>query len=147
MKRDAVSKIIALLAIPAALAFAEGIESLLAYQQKYAYASFEYTPYFLTWFAAGLVLVAVWFALGWLVLFITKRSALVSLVYLVIGLLILIIPFISILGMSIGLCCTSESVIFMHTYLLPEHVNLTGAYMAVLGLLNIFSIARQGNSV
>ena len=147
MKRDAVSKIIALLAIPAALAFAEGIESLLAYQQKYAYASFEYTPYFLTWFAAGLVLVAVWFALGWLVLFITKRSALVSLVYLVIGLLILIIPIISLLGMSSGLGWISGSVIFMHTYLLPEHVNLTGAYMAVLGLLNIFSIARQGNSV
>jgi len=147
MKRDTISKIIALLAVPAALAFADGIESLLAYQQKYAYATFEYTPYFLTWFAAGLVLVAVWFALGWLVLFMAKHSALVGLIYLVIGLLILIIPFISLLGMSSGLDWISGSVSFMHTYLLPEHVNLTGAYMAVLGLLSIFSIARQGNSV
>ncbi|OGO72409.1 MAG: hypothetical protein A2Z49_02450 [Chloroflexi bacterium RBG_19FT_COMBO_56_12] len=145
MKRESISKIIALLAIPAVLALAEGIVSLLAYLEKYARASFEYTPYFFSWFAAGLVLAAAWFLLGWLVLFEAKGFALVSLAYLVIGLLIVIIPFIPLLGALVGLGWTSGLVIFLHRYLLPEHVNLTGAYMAVLGLLSIFSIARQGN--
>src|SRR4030067_541306 len=84
--KDLLYKIISLLAMVAVLAIAWGMDRFLAYQTKLASATFNYNQLFGLSAVCALILIALWFGLGWLVLFKSGYSRLIWITFLIVGL-------------------------------------------------------------
>src|SRR4030067_834227 len=81
--KDLLYKIISLLAMVAVLAIAWGMDRFLAYQTKLASATFNYNQLFGLSAVCALILIALWFGLGWLVLFKSGDSRLIWIPFLI----------------------------------------------------------------
>ena len=132
-------KIIALLAMVAMLAIAWGMDVFLAYQSKLASASFNYVQFFALSAASALLLIALWFGLGWLALFKCGYSRLIWITFL-----------------AVGLFCTLFLYVAPSLTWLPNRADIintlgarsamvrsTGMFIAVLGLLNLMLRSRS----
>jgi hypothetical protein len=79
-------RILALLGMMTVLAIAWGMDQLLVYQTKLASATFNFTPLFVISAACVLIMIALWFGLGWSALFQSGYSRLIWITFLVVGL-------------------------------------------------------------
>lgn len=137
-------RVISLVIMAAILAIAWGMDQFLAYQGKLASATFNYAQYLGLIAASALILIALWFGLGWLALFKCGYSPPLWIAFLV-----------------VGLVCTLFLLLYIGPSLswLPYWANIintlgarsamvrsTGMFIAVLGLLNLAlrSRARMG---
>jgi hypothetical protein len=133
-------KVVSLLAMVAILAIAWGMDQFLVYQHKLASASFEYTQSLVSSAACALALIAVWFGLGWLVLFKCGYSRLIWITFLVVSLfwalvlyLWVLIPWPPVHSMAWALDLE---------YSRPN-MKSTTIFIAVLGFLNLALRSRQ----
>lgn len=126
-------RILSLLGIVVVLAIAWEMDRLLAYQTKLASATFNYTQLFVLSAACVLVMVALWFGLGWSAIFKSGYSRLIWITFLVVGLfwaLVLyawpVIPWTA-FRHAIAFTLSGRSAM----------MRSTGMFLAVLGLLNL----------
>ena len=134
MQRTGIAyRIISLLAMVVVFAIAWGMDQFLEFQRKYAAASFNYPRFGGLSIISVLVLMALWFGLGWLVLFKSGYSRLIWMTYLIVGLfwalvlyLYYLIPWPPVRN-AIADTLVARSAI----------VRSTGMFIAVLGLLNL----------
>ena len=138
--KDLVYKVVSLLAMVAILAIAWGMDVFLAYQSKLASASFNYVQFFALSAASALLLIALWFGLGWLTLFKCGYSRLIWITFLVVGLfwtlvlyLWILIPWPPVHSMAWALDLE---------YSRPN-MKSTTIFIAVLGFLNLALRSRQ----
>ena len=132
-------KVISLLGMAAMLAFAWGMDVFLSYQSKLAAASFNYLQYFALSAASFLLLIALWFGLGWLTLFKCGYSRLIWITFLVFGLFWM-------LGVYFYFYIPWHEVRNAISDILSARsamVRSTSMFIAVLGLLNLALRSRQ----
>jgi hypothetical protein len=131
--KDLMYKLISLLGMIAVFAIAWGMDVFLAFQSKLASATFNYLQYFGLSAACALVLIALWFGLGWLVLYKCGYSRLVWITFLVFGLfwtlIVYFYPFIPWHNVGIAIANTFSS--------RSASMRSTGMFIAVLGLLHL----------
>jgi hypothetical protein len=132
-------KVISLLGMAAILAIAWGMDMYLAYQAKYAAASFNYLQYFALSAACALGLIALWSGLGWLVLIKCGYSRLIWITFLVVGLIwtlgvyfYFIIPWHDVRNAIADILSARSAM-----------VRSTSMFIAVLGLLNLALRSRS----
>ncbi|HLE16027.1 MAG TPA: hypothetical protein VI776_14865 [Anaerolineales bacterium] len=126
------SLLISMLAALGLLLLAGWLDAFLLAQRKLAAASFAYPQLFLAQIGARSVLVAAWFALAWLVLFKQALPRLSGLLLMAPGLFVL-------LGTYLGLLAGLPIVLLRLNILFTDFLSLSGAFIAVLGLLVLAS--------
>lgn len=138
--KDFIYKLISLLGMIAVFAIAWGMDVFLAYQSKLASASFNYFQYFALSAASALLLIALWFGLGWLVLYKCGYSRLIWITFLVVGLIwtlgmyfYFIIPWHDVRNAIADILSARSAM-----------VRSTGMFIAFLGLLHLVRRSRLG---
>ena len=122
------SRYSSLLAMALALLLAFGIDKWF-YQQTLIYRQrLNATVYEMWIIAVGLALCIVWSCLGWITLMRSRRSVIVSIIFLVIGSLVYIYPLLQLYFRWLPLLVSSFISPFMNS----------GIYVAVLGILHLF---------
>jgi hypothetical protein len=125
--------ILSLLGMTLVLVTAWGMDQFLAYQTKLASATFNYTQLFGLSAACVLVMVALWFGLGWSAIFKSGYSRLIWIAFLIIGLfwalVLYVYPVIPWTAFRHTIAVTLPACSAM--------VRSTGMFIAVLGLLNL----------
>jgi len=132
-------KVISLLAMVAVLAIAWGMDQFLIDQTKLASATFNYSQLFGLSAACVLILIPLWFGLGWLALFKSGYSRSIWISFLIVGLfwaLVLYVwPWIPWPPIRNAIVSTLQARSAM--------VRSTGTFIAVLGLLNLVLRSRS----
>ena len=130
---------ISLLAMVAVLAIAWGMDQFLIDQTKLASATFNYSQLFGLSAACVLILIALWFGLGWLALFKSGYSRLIWITFLIVGLfwaLVLYVwPWLPWPPFRFAIAYTLSARSAM--------VKSTGMFIAVLGLFNLALRSRS----
>ena len=132
-------KVISLLGMAAILAIAWGMDVFLSFQSKLAAASFNYLQYFALSASSFLLVIALWFGLGWLALFKCGYSRLIWITFLVVGLIwtlgvyfYFIIPWYDVRNAIVDILSARSAM-----------VRSTGMFIAVVGLLNLALRSRS----
>ena len=132
-------KIISLLGMVAVLAIAWGMDQFLVNQTKLAMETFNYNQLFGLSAACVLILIALWFGLGWLALFKSGYSQLIWITFLIVGLfwalVLYALPWIPWHLFRNAIVSTLQARSAM--------VRSTGTFIAVLGLLNLALRSRS----
>ena len=132
-------KLLALLVMAVILVIAWGMDTYLAYQSKYAAASFNYVQFFALSAASALLLIALWFGLGWLTLFKCGYSRLIWITFLVVGLFWALFLYVA----PSLTWLPNRAEIINTLWSRSAMVRATGMYIAVVGLLNLALRSRQ----
>ena len=75
------------------LSLAYGVDKWLEIQYRIADLNINFSPFFTWKLTSGLFILVLWFALAWMMLFWKRRSNLISIVLLVLGLAAFVAPF------------------------------------------------------
>ena len=137
--KDLVYKVVSLLAMVAILAIAWGMDVFLAYQSNLASASFNYVQFFALSAASALLLIALWFGLGWLTLFKCGYSRLIWITFLVVGLFWALFPYVA----PLLTWLPNRAEIINTLWSRSAMVRATGMFIAVVGLLNLALRSRS----
>ncbi|OGO36084.1 MAG: hypothetical protein A2W35_07360 [Chloroflexi bacterium RBG_16_57_11] len=138
--KDRLYKVISLLAIIAVLAIAWGIDQFLIDQTKLASATFNYFQLYGLSAACALILIALWFGLGWLVLFKSGYSRLIWIPFLIVGSFWVLVKYLWLLIPWPPLHRMGWALDF--EYSTPSLISTT-MFIAVLGLLNLALRSRS----
>jgi hypothetical protein len=121
-----------------ALGLAYAINQWLTIQERNFRATSNYVQWVIWLLVCGLLLIVIWLALAWITLSLSHRSALVSIVFLVVGLLVFSYP---LLWQSFRWIPT------LVNYWIDTPLSYTGIFIVVVGFLNLLRpINRSGKS-
>lgn len=132
-------RVISLLGMVAVLAIAWGMDQFLEFQRKWAAASFQYPQFCGLSIVSRLVLMALWFGLGWLALFKSGHSRLIWITFLIVGLFWAFILYV--LPMMPWLPGQMEIIVTLQGS--AGILRSTGMFIAVLGLFNLALRSRS----
>jgi hypothetical protein len=141
INKEIAYKIITLLGLVAILAIAWGMDQFLAYQGKLASATFNYAQYLGLIAASALILIALWFGLGWLALFKCGYSPPLWIAFLAVGLFCTMFLFLYIGPSLPWLPYWADIINTLGTR--SAMVRSTCMFIAVLGLLNLALRSRS----
>jgi len=122
------TKFIPLLGLVIALALAYAINQWLNIQERNVHLTFNSGQYHVWLLVCGLLLIAIWLALAWITLRLSRRSALVSVIFLVMGLLVFSCPL---------LFPWFTWIPILTRYWIDTPLSYTGIFIVVLGFLNL----------
>ena len=122
------TRLFPLLGLVIALALAYAINQWLYVQERNFRFTSNYKLYLVWLLVCGLLLIIVWLALGWITLSLSHRSALVSIIFLVVGLLVFSYP---LLWQSFRWIPT------LVNYWIDTPLSYTGIFIVVIGFLNL----------
>lgn len=125
--------IISLVAMLSMLAIAYGLDRVLQIQQREAIATFQFAPYLLLSILGVLVFVATWLAFSWFILIIMMPSMMIGVTYGVVGLTILLYPFVSLLFPPLPIL----------PYSFEPRFTYTSVFITVIGLLTILRASQS----
>jgi hypothetical protein len=123
------TRLLPLLGLVIALALAYAINRMLYIQERNFRFTSNFKLYLIWLLVCGLLLIVIWLALGWITLSLSHRSALVSIVFLVVGLSVFSYPF---------LWQSFTWIPNLMVYWIDTPLSYTGSYIVVLGFLNLF---------
>lgn len=123
------TRLLPLLGLVIALALAYAINRMLTIQERNFRFTSNFKLYLIWLLVCGLLLIVIWLGLAWITLSLSHRSALVSIVFLVVGLLVFSYPF---------LWQSFTWIPNVVVYWIDTPLSYTGSYIVVLGFLNLF---------
>jgi len=131
---DTRTRFIPLLGLVIAIALAYAINQWLTLQERNFRVTSNYKLYSVWLLVSGLFIIIVWLALGWITLKLGHRSVLVSIIFLVAGLLVFSYP---ILWQSFRWIPT------LVIYWTDTPLAYTGIFIVVIGTLNLLRMINR----
>ncbi len=126
------TRFIPLVGLVIALALAYALNQWLDIQERNFHFTFISGQYFAWLLVCGLFLIAIWLALAWITLRLSRRSTLVSVIFLVLGLLVFSYP---LLFQRFTWILNLRPIII--NYWIDTPLSYTGIFIVVLGFLNL----------
>lgn len=133
-------KLISLVGMAVILAIAWGMDKLLAHQTKLASATFNYSQLFWISTACALILIVLWYCLGWLALFKSGYSRLIWIPFVLVGIFGLLVFY---LWPYIPLGPLHRIAWALQFEYPTASLKSTTLFIAVLGLLNLALRSRS----
>ena len=124
------NRLIPLLGLLASLALAYGLDQWLYIQSRNARVTSNFAQLYIWDIVCGLLLIAIWSALAWVTLILSRRSVVVSLIFVALGISVYCYPYFYMANWLPGIP-------FLPYLPLQSTLSFTGLFIAVLGILHL----------